>query len=240
MDYSTNIFYQLVMEYENIIMKIKDVYGTDYEHDIVFNSIFATSDKKINNENFKTLYCMNYTNPSLSNVEWISKVREFANFIRLVEKCYMYNNSEENQVYVDVDKKTSTTSLYIIPSNLDIKIRYSFQETVIDTPNKPSQLMNFINDEKDEDQKITLVQIDILREFGKQMKNEFKFICGSDIPFNDDTDRILFRSIRSITSELIKYCIRDIFNNINMIYNMLHYNITVEEVIHGRIRIRRP
>jgi hypothetical protein len=158
---------------------------------------------------------------TLSFAEWIMEVKEFIQFIRYSEKCFMFRNessidreNREYAVYVENEENT----LYIRDFTDDIKIKISFTESlvndiVIDTTS--NSLADYVESGKTPKKQITVefIDITIVREYGKQLANQFRFMSSENPKYNDESDKILMDITRSLISKYLKLTLYDIFDN---------------------------
>lgn len=168
---------------------------------------------------------------------WFNCVKHFSEFIRDAEKCFMFNNSDENCLYVEIND--NIVVLYLVPEKLNVKIKITFQNTSIKKPNSKSSILSYIDGDNEEDGKVTFVKVEVFRTFGKQMKNEFEFLLGDFIDRNSkDTDFILFDIVKDIVSNMIFECFIDIIDNYVTTISNYNEEIHIKDVIKFGIRIR--
>jgi len=65
------------------------------------------------------------------------------------------------------------------------------------------------------------------------MKNQFKFVIGSIIEMEDDTDEMLYKIITSNTAKIIIDTLFDILNNRVKTQSRLEENLNVEDLINN-------
>ena len=111
----------------------------------------------------------------------------------------MHCNDESKPIFVEEDIKNKTKTLYFV--NYYFKSRIIFEETSI------VEKKNLFDDDK----KLTIVTLEIRRNFGKEMTNTFKFTFGDNIDTKDDFSNVeLLKTYESLLkAELLKT-----FNNI--------------------------
>lgn len=141
----------------------------------------------------------------LLKVNKISFIYQFAKYIRYAEKCFMYKNDESSIVYSEDIKEN--TNIYF--NFKDYKIKITFEKSQV-----PALDDSLFCDIDNENKYILFVKMEIAREFGKKMKNEFKFISKPEQNFSDNADRILYNNI-------INKCIREIESTNNQILNSI-------------------
>lgn len=181
---------------------------------------------------------------TLSFAEWIMEVKEFIQFIRYSEKCFMFRNessidreNREYAVYVENEENT----LYIRDFTDDIKIKISFTESlindiVIDTTS--NSLADYVESGKTPKKQITVefIDITIVREYGKQLANQFRFMSSENPKYNDESDKILMDITRSLISKYLKLTLYDIFDNyIRKFAGFADDKLKLENVINGTL-----
>lgn len=217
-----NFFEKYAIEYTNIL-KDMTKYGADKHFEtesyrdlplliqyLSYHKIKATDKSKELYTNITTF--INEIKEKSENdlVYWFNSISNFSSFLRFAEKCYMYKNSEDNNVYTDIDKNGDKQNLYIIYN--DYKIKITFTKTKIPNINKSSLLD--LNENK-----VIFIDIEIVRTFGKRMNNVFKFIIGEEPKFNDISDELLFYKFKNDINSIIV----DTYSNIlqSILYNMV-------------------
>jgi hypothetical protein len=153
-------------------------------------------------ESYKTrldsvgLFYFSYDDGVFVYTSWIETLcHDFAKFIRFAEKCFMYDNSENNTLYVE-DKDDVTRIFFIFPT---YKARISYTKSKIS--NNESPLESFLNDT--DNLSVTIYDIEIIRNTGKQMKNTFRFIDEEEPKIKDISDAILIDKLKEDTTEMI-------------------------------------
>ena len=171
--------------------------------------------------------------------EWLSLVKQYIIYLDTIELASLYkNDKDESNIYIDCDKHNSSYVLYYYDDGKETEYRISFIETAIPRSDAPSPITAFINATQDEEDSITLVQIDILRRYGDKRTNQIKLIENS----NDSKsllvkpeEALVFNVFRDILSQVIFNSFNDIINNINKTIGF-ERNIT-DEVLHGYIKL---
>lgn len=149
-----------------------------------------------------------------------SIINSFISFIRFAEKCFMFENSDKKNIYAEIQKDQEI--IYFKFDNQKVKI--TFENTKIpDLNNNSSKLLG-------ESTTIKFVTIDIVRTFGKEMHNTFKFILKEAINFEDETDDILLQTTMALILDSIRKSFLDILNSIHTQYTNIS-EINVDELI---------
>lgn len=148
----------------------------------------------------------------------------FAKYIRFAEKCFMYKNDVSSHVYSEDIKEN--TNLYF--DFTDYKIKISFEKSHVPLLEDP--IFSGLID--DGENNVMFIKIEIVREFGKRMKNEFKFI--TDPKFSDDSDRILYNTIIAKCTREIEYTNDKILNSIIPIYTGIYDDCLLERSLDWR------
>lgn len=164
---------------------------------------------------------------------WLETLYNFCTFIRTAEKCFMYENCEDNNIYVEFLKDDTIKNIFFKDS--DFKCKVSFEATKI--PTDISGLMGIIFNE--DSPTLTFINFEIVREFGKQMCNKFRFVSGEYPKFNDKSDEVLFSMQKQRLSIMMENTYDDILSNILNSYVPDNYYCKWKEVITNGIWIRR-
>lgn len=167
-------------------------------------------------------------------------IKEFALFLRIAEKNFFYNNADDNCIFSEINENKEQISIYFIPKDFMCKIKVTFEMSDINIPQiNDSILADYLEGKDIRNRKVEFVKIEVFREFGKQMKNEFKFIMESDIILEDYSDDVLFSTITQMMIEMISDCYLDILNN--YIPKLIGFNseITVKEVLNNDVWVWR-
>ena len=182
-------------------------------------------------------------NYDLAFADWILEVKKFIDFIRYSEKCFMYKNEssidrEARGSIVYVEDKENT--LYIRDFLNDIKIKVSFVESmvndiIIDTTS--NSLADYVESGKTPKRQITVEFIDItlVREFGKELTNQFRFMISENPKYNDESDKVLMDVIRSQISMHLKSTFYEIFDNYIREFSGFSYKLKLGDVLDGRV-----
>ena len=170
--------------------------------------------------------------------EWLLFIKEFANFIIFIEKCYFFYNHKDNEIYVevsDINSNLKTIMIYINLDNLDINSSIQFKETKIaDLNSNSNNILNFLEDEETSDN-VEFVTIEIVRNYGRGMRNEFKFTYGLNVPIKDDSDIILIDTYRRLVSnKIIKVFESTALNIMDNIFN-IKQEYYLEEILNNEL-----
>lgn len=158
-------------------------------------------------------------------------IYDFTYFLKIAEKCFFYPNDDSCRVWSQVD---DDKQLYVLNIETDdYYISYTFQNSVITVPGKSkNSLLSFMDDEEDDKfNTIVFTTIDIINNNQNHMKNQFKFVIGSIIEMEDDTDEMLYNVITSNTAKIIIDTLFDILNNRVKTQSRLEENLNVEDLI---------
>lgn len=145
------------------------------------------------------------------------RIKWFAEFLRIAEKLFLYNNDEYCYVYSELGDKTHI--LFIRSEDNEYKIRVKIEKTKID---------NLLDDDSNleklffDDPKLTIVTIDVAREYGKKMVSTFKFPIGVEPQYNSDSDRILFNMVLKIIRDKIVESYLSIIESTFKIMNVIN------------------
>lgn len=164
---------------------------------------------------------------------WLETLYNFCTFIRTAEKCFMYENCEDSDIYVEFLKDDTIKNIFF--KDLDFKCKVSFEATKI--PTDITGLMSIMFNE--ESPTLTFINFEIVREFGKQMCNKFRFISGEYPKFNDKSDEVLFYIQKQRLSIMMEDIYNDILSSIFKSYNISIHNYYWKEVITDGIWVRR-
>lgn len=159
-------------------------------------------------------------------------LEDYCLFIRFAEKCFMYKNCETNNIYAEiVDNKKI---LYY--KNDDYKVKITYEITKIKKPSSNIAL-SMISDESETN--IKFITIEIVRNFGKQMKNIYKFVYGEEINI-EKSDEILLNIVFTKMNREIFDSFCEILKSIIYIYTGISSKeIIMTEVIENGLWIRK-
>lgn len=248
---TSNKFFKFVNSYHNFIRQVK--FEFDKPERSITSAWIWSKEKKFEipsslQDQLKSLV-FDYHNKvgyfQICNInydidQWLKMVREFIIFLDYMEVCSLYKNDKgDSNLYVDCDSKNSTYNMYYYDDNKDTEYRISFIDTDIPKSGNQSAIMTFINGtEDDEENTITLIQIDILRRYGDKRTTQLKLVPDTNTNrqfLQRDEDNITFNVFRDILSQIIFNTFNDILNNVNKVVGF-ERNIT-EEVLHGYIKL---
>jgi hypothetical protein len=208
------IYYALMKKHPITTEEVKSIKKLDIDYEEIISQLDYNSD------NF--------------NVEkWLEIVKSFTLFIRYAEKCFMFKNTDENNIYAETEVgKDKSIVLYI--KFKDYKIKFIFDKTKIQKENYNNILLLATEDSK----YVSMYTIELVRNFGKNMMNRFRFISGEEPTFNDISDKILFKRILSDTSEIIINTFGEILNSILLEYKNIENQTNWKEVIKDGVWVR--
>lgn len=171
---------------------------------------------------------------------WLSLIKHFIIYLDAIELASLYkNDKDESNLYIDCDIQKSSYNLYYYDDNKETEYRISFIDTTIPKSKTQSTISAFINDNQDDEEPITLIQIDILRRYGDKRVNQIKLIENTDIYslISKPEELLTFFTFRDILSKVIFNTFNDIINNINKIVGF-EQDIT-DEVLNGYIKLSK-
>lgn len=251
----SNEFYRFVTNYFYFLREFKYSYETDPSYKIIVKPKLFSKNKtttiqfptdtqaEINNLIDEYNSYINYNKVKYNKImninqgvdSWFKIVKEFIIFLHEMELASLFKNEKGEKIYVDIDVKNSSYILYYYDEDKETEYRISFMDTSIPKPNTKSQLMQYLDAEDDEN--VTLIQIDILRKYGDNVTNQLKFIENSFdkselLIGNND---FIFYVFVDILSKVIFDTFNDILSNVNELLGFRR-NIT-QEVLHGYINL---
>lgn len=119
-----------------------------------------------------------FSNRLKKEIPTFERLWDFCEFIRTAEKIFFFKNDIDNKIYVEYnmsdDSEMSVRKLRIKDSD-DYEIRFTLEKKI---------LFETIN----------TIKINIVREYGLQMKNTYLIVNG-DIKYEDDSDLYLINEI---------------------------------------------
>lgn len=184
---------------------------------------------KISFENISNIYALySKINDAIYNSDlqtWIFIIKCYGEYIRNLEKEFMYTNIDDNNIYSEIID--NNTIVYFIMDNYKVKITYS--DTRIDDISS-SPLLSYLNNNNNN---IGIITIEIKRTFGKQMMNVFKFISNENIIFDDKSDEILFDNIKKQLSKLLYDNFYETLNFIGS--SIVNFNVNITDIIEGKL-----
>lgn len=158
--------------------------------------------KKIKPEDSELKMYLNNLQQDLDNhPNWFSMLYNYGCFLRYAEKIIMYKNDPE---YNDICSENKDKDIFLLIKTDDFKSKISITKSELPDINTGAFL--------------DLINIEIIREFGKKMKNEFKFISGEEPKFNNDSDRILFDGYKKILNRMITDNFYKILDSVGLYY----------------------
>lgn len=220
---SDNMFKDFCFDFYKLMKNISD---KDISEIIEYNNKFRNRNRKkniltdglikmgkdITSYNFKIDYSIKI---------WLNTfIKPYLHFLRIAEKCFIYNNDESNTIYSEINNDKEIIYFNI---NESYKIRIIFEQTKI--PNNLREDED-ISDIFDNDY-MEFITIEIKRNFGKQMVNKFKIITDTD-KFDDETDNLLLEIILNEIFKAIINQYEDILNFIIRNYTKLNFQINLE------------
>lgn len=248
-----NKFFKFVNDYHNFIRQVKFDFDTNPNKIITGKWIWSkdkqyqipsTLESELKNLQFDYNNRVGYN--QICNInhdmdQWFKMVREFIVFLDNMELASLYKNDKGDSVlYIDCDNPNSTFNMYYYDDPTDTEYRISFIDTEIPKPGKQSAILSYIDaTDTDENNTITLIQIDILRRYGDKRTNQLKLVA--DINTNHqflqkEEDGLTFNVFRDILSQVIFNTFNDILNNVNKAVGFKR-NITEEVLRHGYIKL---
>ena len=141
--------------------------------------------------------------------KWFLTVRDYIYFVKICEKIFMFNNSEEeSDLFAKIDDLKDL--FYLELTNSEYKIKISFQDSSINMPGSHTGIpddddpLGFMKEpSRDEINYVLFINIDTYRDFGEKMTDSFKFIYNSNMNYNDESDEIQCKVIRNIITKMI-------------------------------------
>lgn len=138
----------------------------------------------------------------------LENVKNFGYYIRYAEKCYMYQNADTSKIFSET-VKSKPDDIIVYFKWKDYKVKISFEST---------NIPNIVDDSEN----ISFVNIEIVRNFGKQMCNTFRFIPGEEDTLKNNLitsdDILLYKVCNDINTSIL--------NTYNMILNSIIPNFT--------------
>ena len=185
-------YYGFLMEYDLknkyvIVDKPSRFKIKDYKHYTIDSNLL-----------FKYNRCIN----SIHELD-INIIKEYIIFMRYMEKCFMNKNDISRGIYGEITEESNCKiyRLYLEWTKYFSKICIEFRSSNIKNPVSNNFIDKIIDDESENN--IEFITVTISRDFGKNMKNTFKFVSGSSPTFNDESDEILYDNIINYASDSI-------------------------------------
>ena len=192
------------------IINIKKKYTIENLTEI--NSMYKEKFDKTYNINALIPYNLSF---QMDNEHFVDIVSEFARFLRVAEKLFLYDNDQSCEVFSEIiDNKTI---LFVRSDERGFKSRIVVEKTMIDNLlNGEASLERLFNGDKS---KLSIITIDINRDYGKKMLSSFKFPYSTELDI-DDSDRTLFELYKSIVISKICQCYLSIVESTFKIMNI--------------------
>ena len=154
----------------------------------------------------------------INSTAFVDNIVAFSKFLRTAEKLFLYNNDEYSYIYSEIDDNTNILFIKSNENEYEYKIRIKVEKTRIDNLLDSYSEANNLDDLLNTNNKLTLISIDVVRNYGKSMVSSFKFPLGSIPNFADDTDKILYFTVISIiTNKMIETYFSIIENTFNIL-----------------------
>lgn len=155
-----------------------------------------------------------------SKLDWFNLLYDYGCFLRYAEKIIMYKNDPEYNVICSENNKKD---IFLLIKNDNFKSKISISKTDIPDINTG--------------EKLDLFNVEIVREFGKKMMNEFKFISGEEPKFNNESDRILFEGYQIVINRMIIENFSKILDSVGLYY--LNENIGWKGYLNNGFWVRK-
>lgn len=155
-----------------------------------------------------------------SKLDWFNLLYDYGCFLRYAEKIIMYKNDPEYNVICSENNKKD---IFLLIKNSNFKSKISISKTDIPDINTG--------------EKLDLFNVEIVREFGKKMMNEFKFISGEEPKFNNESDRILFEGYQIVINRMIIENFSKILDSVGLYY--LNENIGWKGYLNNGFWVRK-
>lgn len=212
---STNPFQNFATEYSIYIMENlngkRDALTKTYLDGLLEYILFKKCFDKEKSKKLKDMYCKIESNVLDSDdiSTWFYFLYDFAHFIRFAEKCFMYPNTDSSYIFSENIKNKKDDIIIYIKKN-DYKVKVSFEKSKIPdiSPSSDYLLTGFQCED------LYFINVEIVRNFGKQMCNTFKFVSNENPKFNDISDELLFKNFKRNISKEIMYTYDKILNSI--------------------------
>lgn len=175
----------------------------------------------------------------------LALIEDFGNYLKFAEKMLLYCNCPENRVYSEIDSKNKNKMTFHFKkranydTDTDYEIRITFEKSSINKFPKDNIAYSMLIDDSDKQSSITFITIQIIRNYGKQMVNTYKFIYDEHIAFEDDTDELLLRhSLREIVREIYDTYF-SILNNIQPKNHSISTFTMINMIENGLYRVKK-
>ena len=195
----------------------------------LFNYVPASSKLIFSNFSIRENIFNYYNNLSLS--EFCLAWKNYIKLIRYIEKCYFYNPHFESIKYdikSDIISSSIALSLEWAPVTVSINIEKS---EVFDLGKNANNLLDsFLSapiDIDNSNDKLSFITIDITRDFGNNIHNNFSFVSNSEPIINDDSDA---RLLKLIKDQLVVKITDSLFEAIKYVCNIAFHNSGNDEI----------
>lgn len=158
---------------------------------------------------------------------WVNTViYPYINYLLYAEKCYFYNNAEDNYIYGEILDNGDRNFFYQYKDGdmwKDAKniaaVRISFSPLKNIPKLENSLLDDYLGNDIDINE--TICNIDIKRKYGKETKNNYHWILGNDLDVSDSSDDELLLVIigminRAIIRQFNESLIHNIYKRVNI------------------------
>lgn len=137
--------------------------------------------------------------------KWIANVLNYIQYLLYTEKCYMYNNADDNYLYGEALKNDTEFNLFYNHVEEHYKTVYKVKSSInfSKIPKIESYLVNDYLLDNDAINNEVFCNIEIKREFGKKTSNSYSWIYGSDLTIDNDSDNELLLVIAGAINRAI-------------------------------------
>lgn len=148
---------------------------------------------------------------------WLDYVKDFALFLRIVEKCFVCTKYKNSNLYSEIDKNKNIILQYKLTDHSNVKI--TFEKTKIKNPAQTNIALSMILDEDDADD-IAMEFITIEVYESGEMQSKFRFVSNENIKFTLKSDRVLLDYIKYNLGWDMAYTFLDVINTISSIFDI--------------------
>lgn len=235
---SSNIFQDLAFEYIYTVTHL-----SEYPHK---RSLFKRQNYiQIPEEVYNGLYNQYYTiDRAVKDISDPSNfaryIIQYIEFLNTAEKCFLYDNSDNNICYSILKNNKDENSGELIIDNDLTRISVSYKDSYIEIPDEANGIIEDFLDPLQKATTLIFITIKVTRNTGSKSEDEIKFILGSNssLKKTSDTQEIMVNNIFVMISEQIRESYFNILNN----YLAVHKdnNITIEGILksNGKLWLR--
>ena len=235
---SSNIFQDLAFEY---IYTVTHLSGYPHKRSLFKRQNYIQIPEEVYNDLYNQYYTIDRAVKDISDPSNFARyIIQYIEFLNTAEKCFLYDNSDNNICYSILKNNKDENSGELIIDNDLARISVSYKDSYIEIPDEANGIIEDFLDPLQKATTLIFITIKVTRNTGSKSEDEIKFILGSNssLKKTSDTQEIMVNNIFVMISEQIRESYFNILNN----YLAVHKdnNITIEGILksNGKLWLR--